>query len=116
MSFLLVLLVCVLTCCGQLCQKQAVECWKSAALSSTAKKKKTFGWLVLAVGALGLGLLCWLWALQLLPVGVAYPMLSFNFVLMALAARYLFHETLSRRHLVGIGCIVLGVILLGVSL
>ncbi|MDR0250958.1 MAG: EamA family transporter [Burkholderiales bacterium] len=113
MSFLLVLLVCVLTCCGQLCQKQAVECWKSAALTT---RRKTFGWLMLAVGALGLALLLWLWVLQLLPVGLAYPMLSFNFVLMALATHCFFHETLSRRHVAGIACIVLGVILLGISL
>ncbi|MDR2709750.1 MAG: EamA family transporter [Burkholderiales bacterium] len=115
MSFLLVLLVCVLTCCGQLCQKQAVECWKSATPAVT-RKKKTLAWLTLAVATLGIALLLWLWALQLLPVGVAYPMLSFNFVLMALAARYFFHETLSCRHLAGIACIVLGVALLGISL
>ncbi|MCL2298228.1 MAG: 4-amino-4-deoxy-L-arabinose-phosphoundecaprenol flippase subunit ArnE [Proteobacteria bacterium] len=114
MSLLLVLLVCVLTCCGQLCQKQAVECWKSATLPT--RKRKTFGWLALAVAALGLGLLLWLWALQLLPLSVAYPMLSLNFVLMALAAHCFFHETLSRRHMVGIACIVLGVVLLGISL
>ncbi|MDR2016816.1 MAG: 4-amino-4-deoxy-L-arabinose-phosphoundecaprenol flippase subunit ArnE [Burkholderiales bacterium] len=115
MSLLLVLLVCVLTCCGQLCQKQAVECWRSVA-PSTGKTKKTVVWLVLAVLTLGLALLCWLWVLQLLPVGVAYPMLSFNFVLMALAAHYFFHEPLSRRHVYGIACIVFGVILLGASL
>jgi undecaprenyl phosphate-alpha-L-ara4N flippase subunit ArnE len=114
MSLLLVLLVCVLTCCGQLCQKQAVECWRSAALAT--RKRKTLGWLVLAAGSLGLALLLWLWALQLLPLGVAYPMLSFNFVLMALAAHCFFHETLSRRHIAGIACIVLGVVLLGISL
>jgi undecaprenyl phosphate-alpha-L-ara4N flippase subunit ArnE len=115
MSLLLVLLVCVLTCCGQLCQKQAVECWKSDT-PLIVKRKKAFGWLVLAVGALGLGLLFWVWALHLLPLGVAYPMLSFNFVLMALVAQCFFHEILSRRHVVGIACIVFGVLLLGVSL
>jgi len=107
--------VCVLTCCGQLCQKQAVECWKAPTPLAT-RRKKAFSWLVLAVATLGLGLLLWLWALQLLPLGVAYPMLSFNFVLMALVAHFFFREPLPRRHMVGIACIVLGVALLGVSL
>jgi drug/metabolite transporter (DMT)-like permease len=34
----------------------------------------------------------WLLVLQRLEVGIAYPMLSLNFVLITLVARYLFHE------------------------
>ncbi len=42
---------------------------------------------------------------------MAYPMLSIGYVLNAVAAWYLFGESLSAQKLVGIGFIVLGVVL-----
>ncbi len=116
MSFLLVLLVCVLTCCGQLCQKQAVERWREAMRPRPVRLKRALGWLLAGVAAMGLALLLWLWVLRILPLSIAYPMLSLNFVLTALAARWFFHETIGRRHWLGIGCIMLGVALLGTGL
>ena len=62
---------------------------------------------------LGLGLLVWLLVLQRLEVGIAYPMLSLNFVLITLVARYLFKESIDRRHWLGVGLVIAGVILLG---
>ena len=112
MSFLLLLVVCALTCCGQLCQKQAVECWRRSPPPPT-RWKKALAWLATGVAAMGLGLLVWLWVLRLLPLSVAYPMLSLNFVLMALAARWFFHERIDRGHMLGIASIMLGVALLG---
>ncbi|MCL2831015.1 MAG: 4-amino-4-deoxy-L-arabinose-phosphoundecaprenol flippase subunit ArnE [Betaproteobacteria bacterium] len=114
MSFLLVLLVCALTCCGQLCQKQAVECWRR--LPPPARRKKALAWLLAGIAAMGLGLLFWLWVLRLLPLSIAYPMLSLNFVLMALAARWFFDERTSRSHWLGIVSIMFGIVLLGAGL
>jgi undecaprenyl phosphate-alpha-L-ara4N flippase subunit ArnE len=62
-----------------------------------------------------LGLLAWLGVLRRLPISLAYPMLSFNFVLIVLAARLIFHERVPLRHWCGVAAIICGVILLGVT-
>ena len=46
-------------------------------------------------------------------VGIAYPMLSLNFVLITLVARFVFHETIDRRHWLGVALVIGGVALLG---
>jgi len=40
-------------------------------------------------------------------------MLSLNFVLITLVARYLFKETIDLRHWLGVGLVIAGVVLLG---
>ncbi|AFJ46521.1 4-amino-4-deoxy-L-arabinose-phosphoundecaprenol flippase subunit ArnE [Shimwellia blattae] len=97
----------VLSCLGQLCQKQA-------ALSGY-HRSRVVGWLALALLLLAGGMLLWLGVLQRLPVGVAYPLLSLNIVWVTLGARALWGEQVSRRHWLGIGLIVAGVILVGGS-
>ncbi len=51
--------------------------------------------------------------LQRLEVGIAYPMLSLNFVLITLVARFVFHEPVDRRHWIGVALVMGGVLLLG---
>ncbi|VVM65086.1 putative 4-amino-4-deoxy-L-arabinose-phosphoundecaprenol flippase subunit ArnE [Pseudomonas fluorescens] len=111
MSLLLVLAACLLTCVGQIAQKFAVESWRTGPSGWRA----TLGsrWLWLAIAALSAGLLVWLLVLQRLEVGVAYPMLSLNFVLITLIARFVFHETIDCRHGWGVALVIAGVILLG---
>ena len=111
MSLLLLLAACLLTCLGQVAQKYAVESWRGVE-SGWAEKLRT-PWLWLALLALGSGLLVWLLVLQRLEVGIAYPMLSLNFVLITLVARYLFKETIDLRHWCGVGLVIAGVVLLG---
>lgn len=111
MSLLWVLLACLLTCLGQVAQKYAVESWRDQPSSLLAKLRSP--WLWLALASLGLGLLVWLLVLQRLDVGVAYPMLSLNFVLITLIARFVFHETVDRRHWIGVAVVIAGVALLG---
>jgi len=48
-------------------------------------------------------------------VSIAYPMLSIGYVLNAVAAWYLFGESLTAQKLVGIGFIVAGVFLVARS-
>jgi multidrug transporter EmrE-like cation transporter len=57
----------------------------------------------------------WILALSRVPVSVAYPMLSVGYIVNALAAWYLFGESLSMQKLVGIGFIVVGVYLVARS-
>ena len=111
MSLLWILLACLLTCLGQVAQKYAVESWRDQPSTLLAKLRSP--WLWLALASLGLGLLVWLLVLQRLDVGVAYPMLSLNFVLITLIARFVFHESIDRRHWIGIAVVIAGVALLG---
>ncbi|TCB98732.1 4-amino-4-deoxy-L-arabinose-phosphoundecaprenol flippase subunit ArnE [Kosakonia quasisacchari] len=110
-SWLWLALASLLSCVGQLCQKQATR------PVPMAQRSKHLGlWLGLALMALGAGMALWLLVLQRIPVGVAYPMLSLNFVWVTLAARFLWREPVSLRHAFGVALIIIGIVLLGSSL
>ena len=111
MSWLLLVAACLLTCLGQVAQKFAVGGWRGQAGPWTDKLRSP--WLWLALLALGSGLLVWLLVLQRMEVGVAYPMLSLNFVVITLIARFGFHEPVDRRHWLGVALVIAGVALLG---
>ncbi|MBX9495219.1 EamA family transporter [Yersinia enterocolitica] len=108
-SYLLLIIVSLLTCAGQLCQKQAVQSW---ALPPHCRLAPTLRWLASAVVLLGLGMLLWLRLLQHLPLSVAYPILSFNFVLVTLAAQFFYGEQATSRHWLGIASIMFGILLI----
>ncbi|MFJ5296105.1 4-amino-4-deoxy-L-arabinose-phosphoundecaprenol flippase subunit ArnE [Pseudomonas sp. NPDC088368] len=111
MTLALLLSACLLTCLGQIAQKLTVERW--GGFFPGVAGALTSGWLWLALFCLGGGLLLWLLVLQRLDVGIAYPMLALNFVLITLTGRYLFKETVDRRHWLGLAMILVGVMLLG---
>ena len=111
MTALLLAAVCLLTCLGQVAQKLAVESWRGRDDSLAVKLRSP--WLLLAVACLGGGLLLWLCVLRRLDVGIAYPMLSLNFVLVTLLANRLFGERIDARHWLGVALIGGGVALLG---
>lgn len=79
--FFLLIIVSLLTCIGQVCQKQAVIYWQSGL---PAKNSLAIKWLLIAIILLALGMLFWLKLLQILPLSIAYPMLSINFVIVTL--------------------------------
>ena len=54
----------------------------------------------------------WILALSRVEVSIAYPMLSIGYVVSAIAAYFLFGETLGSMRWLGIGFIVVGVILI----
>ena len=103
MSLLLILLVSLLSCAAQLSQKQA------ASVGLRRGKR----WIALSLLLLGVAMLLWLAVLRVVPVGVAYPMLSLNFVLVAIAARAIWRERYPRRQWLCTLAIVLGVALMG---
>ena len=110
-SGLCLVLASLLSCVGQLCQKQATRPARSG-----HRGMHVMLWLTLALISLGSGMVLWLIVLQRLAVGVAYPMLSLNFVWITLAAWLIWREQITVRHLVGIALIVSGIVLLGSSL
>jgi len=57
----------------------------------------------------------WIVGLSRVPVSVAYPMLSVGYIVNALAAWYLFGESITAQKLVGIAFIVCGVFLVARS-
>lgn len=104
MKLTLIFLVSLLSCAGQLCQKKA---------STGRRASAVLIWLALSLLLLGTGMLFWLGVLRQVPVSVAYPMLSLNFVLVTLAARFIWQEKVSRRHWLGIALIMAGVAVMG---
>lgn len=102
---------CLLTCLGQIAQKYAVQDWRGVFPGAFAALCSI--WLWLAVACLGSGLLVWLLVLQRLDVGIAYPMLGVNVVLITLAGRYVFNEPVDAQHWLGIALILIGVVQLG---
>ncbi|MFS9772062.1 4-amino-4-deoxy-L-arabinose-phosphoundecaprenol flippase subunit ArnE [Enterobacter chuandaensis] len=111
MTWTWLILASLLSCVGQLCQKQATRPAKAGRRGAHIAL-----WLGLAVLALGCGMLVWLVVLQRLPVGVAYPMLSLNFVWVTLAAKVIWREHVAVHHWLGVGFIIMGIIVLGGSM
>lgn len=60
-------------------------------------------------------LVVWIMALSRVQVSIAYPMLSIGYVINAVAAWYLFGESLTALRLTGIGFIIVGVFLVARS-
>ena len=105
------ILASLLSCAGQLCQKQATRPSRSG-----RRGRHILLWLGLALLALGGGMLLWLGVLQAIPVGIAYPMLSLNFVWVTLAAKVFWRENVALHHWLGVGLIIIGIVILGGSL
>jgi len=57
----------------------------------------------------------WIAALSRVDVSIAYPMLSIGYVVNAVAAWYLFGESLTASRLLGIAIIILGVVIISRS-
>lgn len=106
MSYLLLVIASLLTSLGQLCQKQAVHS------RSKATGKWMIYWLIAALGLMAIAMLLWLIVLQQLPLSVAYPMLSGNFIFVTLMAHWCYGEKTSPRQWLGILSIMLGIALM----
>lgn len=104
MNLLLILMTSLFTCAGQLCQKQAVR---------QSQYKLFLCWLIGSMALLACGMMMWLLVLQRMPVGLAYPMLSINFIFVALGARFIWHEKMTVQQCLGMFLIILGVALIG---
>ncbi|MFM1703858.1 EamA family transporter [Aeromonas salmonicida] len=111
MDMLLLLLVCLLTCGGQMLQKQAVISWQRQPCSHWQKLFSP--WLIASVATLGSGMLLWIYLLQRLPLSMAYPMLSINLVLVLIGSQLFFHEQISYHNWLGASAIIIGALLLG---
>ncbi len=69
----------------------------------------TQGHFVIGVACYMVSLVVWIMGLSRVPVSVAYPMLSLGYVINAVAAHYIFGESVTLTKWLGIGFIIVGV-------
>ena len=72
----------------------------------------TSGVTLAALALYGLATLLWIHLLQELPLSLAYPFVAAAFVIVPIAAFWLFREPISLRYLIGSGFIVVGIIII----
>ncbi|MEO3715569.1 EamA family transporter [Roseateles flavus] len=117
-SYLFVALTIVLTVYGQLVLKWQMglhgaavnwtDLWSIARLLCRP-------WIVSAFGAAFLASLCWMAAINRLPISRAYPYMAINFLLVAVLATLLFGEKMDIYRWAGTAIIMLGVVVLSFS-
>lgn len=100
----------LLTASSQILQKRAGMKLHSATAGFGQLPRQVEFWLALMLA--GCGMLSWLIVLSNWPVGVAYPLLSLNFVVVLFASRYLFGERISARAKTGTVLIACGTLLI----
>ncbi|AUW95522.1 hypothetical protein BXT84_10000 [Sulfobacillus thermotolerans] len=62
--------------------------------------------------AYGLSAILWLQVLAKLPLVVAYPLVSLNFVFVAMAGAWVLHERISWHMILGLGLIIGGIVVI----
>ena len=72
-------------------------------------------WFWAGFACYGISLFTWIATLSRLPVSVAYPLVSIGYVVNALAAWWLFGESLTMQKVIGVGFIIIGVILVSTT-
>lgn len=72
-------------------------------------------WVVSGLAVYGLGVLFWLMALSYLDVTVVYPFASLSYVGIIIGSYFVFKENISSTRLLGIGIIIIGVTIIGLS-
>jgi len=97
------------TTCAQIFQKKAAQLTIAGSLTTkTLLNHYTLASLFL----LGSGLILWLGVLNFLDVSIAYPILALNYVLVLIASRVVFGETIPRNRWFGSVTIMTGIIVL----
>jgi len=69
----------------------------------------TQGYFVLGAACYAVSIVVWILGLSRVPVSIAYPLLSVGYIINAIAAHYLFGESVTLTRWLGIGFIVVGV-------
>ena len=72
-------------------------------------------WFWAGFACYGVSLFTWIATLSRLPVSVAYPLVSIGYVVNALAAWWLFGESLTVQKMIGVGFIIVGVVLVSTT-
>lgn len=111
MVYILLLINVILLVTGQVLWKIAVmgmEEWKVSTIVSLVFSPYFLGGAFLYVAATGL----WLVILSRLPLSIAYPSQSISYILGAIAAFFIFKETITPTQWAGMAVIMIGVYLI----
>jgi multidrug transporter EmrE-like cation transporter len=68
-------------------------------------------WVLSCIGAAFAAFLCWIVAITRLPLSSAYPSMSITYPLVLCLSAVLFGESLTTLKIVGVGCIMAGVVI-----
>ena len=101
-----VLVTILLTSVSQILQKQAAIELNRANESKPLLSNISF---VCSGFFLGASLITWLLVLKHVDVSVAYPLLSLNYIVVLVMAKFFFGDKISNKHWIGVGCIIAGV-------
>jgi len=120
LSFSLVMAGVLLNAAAQLLLKAGTNAigsfeFTGANVLPVGAKIATQPWILGGVGCYVVSVVIWILALSRTQVSIAYPMLSIGYVVNAIAAWYLFGESVTGARLGGIGLIVLGVFIVARS-
>ena len=115
MEYALVLLSCSLTTLGQFLQKLGANKINTLPADGSFIHKLFIPEIFWGIIALGLGALSWLMVVSYMEVSKAYPLLSFNFILMLFLARFYFKESIPLQHWLGVLFIMSGITLISQS-
>lgn len=99
-----------LTSVAQLLQKQAAIELEQQTGKASILTNMNF---VLSGVFMGVALITWLQVLNSVEVSIAYPLLSLNYILVLLFAKFCFGEQVPVHRWLGVGCIIAGVTVLG---
>ena len=109
----LTLFQCLLLASGQVCFKLAVEKIDKLQWSWVYFTDLLTNWWLLASGiCLISATILWGFILKHFEFSVAYPITAFAYVFGMFAAIFIFHEKVPVTRWIGVGCIVLGIILI----
>ena len=102
-------LLCVsIVAVGQILFKLTADSITSA---GTILDRRVIGIGVASLMTCGIATLLWVQLLKTAPLSRAYPYVALNFVIIAVASRLFFHETISSTYAVGLILIVTGIVL-----
>lgn len=72
---------------------------------------RTAGTLLAAFALYGITTIGWVWVLQKLPLGRAYPLMALAFVLVPIGSHLVFGERFQPLYFVGVGLIAIGIVI-----
>ncbi|PBI78644.1 4-amino-4-deoxy-L-arabinose-phospho-UDP flippase [Rahnella victoriana] len=107
--FYIVAFICVLgIAVGQILFKlSAIELHKTGSIFA----QSTLIMMISAFALYGLTTLAWIWVLQKIDLGKAYPLMAFAFVLVPIGSYLILGEKFNQQYFIGVSLIIVGIIL-----